>query len=111
MAQASRRKPRVDPRVARRGPDVAIASAMGLFFGSGALALVYELCWLRIISLQLGSTAIAVSVVLGVFMGGLALGAALAGRRADRIRKPLTRYGQIELGIALYAAASPTLFA
>ena len=50
-----------------------------LFFCSGATALVYEVVWSKYLSLMLGSTVQAQTVVLAVFMGGLALGNRLIG--------------------------------
>src|SRR5688500_3156092 len=81
-----------------------------LFFGSGALALGYELAWVRLIALHLGSESLALTLVLCVFMGGLALGAWVGGRWVDRWRNPLTRYGYAELIIAVYAGLSPLFF-
>ena len=60
-----------------------------LFFCSGATALVYEVIWSKYLTLLFGSTIQAQTVVLAVFMGGLALGNRLFGRRADRARQPL----------------------
>nr|WP_254627431.1 fused MFS/spermidine synthase [Myxococcus sp. CA040A] len=40
-------------------------------------------------------------------MGGLALGASVFGRTADRVKSPLALYGVLELGVALYALAFP----
>jgi spermidine synthase len=74
-----------------------------LFFCSGASALVYEVIWSRYLSLMLGSTAQAQSVVLAVFMGGLALGNFIFGKRADWLRHPLATYGYVEITIALFA--------
>src|SRR2546425_980447 len=51
-----------------------------LYAASGAAALVYEVTWTRLLTLQLGHTVNAASIVLAAFMGGLALGAWLAGR-------------------------------
>ncbi|MFQ5656673.1 MAG: fused MFS/spermidine synthase, partial [Candidatus Methylomirabilales bacterium] len=62
------------------------------------------------LTLEFGSTTLAVSTVLTVFMGGLALGSWLAGRWVDRFVNPLTRYGAIELGLALYVFLTPPLF-
>ncbi|MBE0567379.1 MAG: fused MFS/spermidine synthase [Krumholzibacteria bacterium] len=76
-----------------------------LFLLSGATALVYQVVWVRQQSLVFGGTHLAVSTVLAVFMGGLALGGWLIGRRADRWRRPLLVYGVLELGIALSALA------
>lgn len=80
------------------------------FFLSGATGLIYEVLWARLLGLVFGATTLAVSTVLAAFMGGLALGSALAGRSASRIRRPVRAYGLLEIGIALYALAVPFLF-
>lgn len=82
-----------------------------LVTGSGACGLVYEAVWNRLLSLTLGSTALAAAAVLAGFMGGLALGAWLAGRLLDRRQgAALPLYALAELGIGGYALASPVLF-
>jgi spermidine synthase len=78
-----------------------------LFFVSGAASLVYEAVWNRLLVLQMGNTAYALTTILTVFMGGLALGSHLGGRVAARLRNPLRTYGWLELGIGLYCAAVP----
>ena len=55
------------------------------------------------LGLVFGATTLAVSTVLAAFMGGLALGSALAGKLSHRIKKPLSTYGVMEIGIAVYA--------
>lgn len=74
-----------------------------LFFCSGATALVYEVIWSKYLALLLGSTIQAQTVVLAVFMGGLAIGNKLFSRKADTARRPLAIYGTIEIAIGLYA--------
>ncbi len=74
-----------------------------LFFCSGATALVYEVVWSKYLALIFGSTVYAQTVVLAVFMGGLALGNRLFGRWADRQRQPLATYGYLEMAIGIYA--------
>jgi len=81
-----------------------------LFFCSGATALVYEVIWSKYLSLLFGSTIQAQTVVLAVFMAGLALGNQLFGRRADQARQPLFLYGCLEICVALYAAAFSLLY-
>lgn len=81
-----------------------------LFFFSGAFALIYEVSWVRAITLEFGSTTLAVSTVLVIFMGGLALGAKLVARWVDKFSNPLTRYGIIEIGIGFYALLTPLIF-
>src|SRR5258705_12861942 len=80
------------------------------FFLSGATGLIYEVLWARMLGLVFGATTLAVSTVLAAFMGGLAIGSGLAGRRGATIRRPVRAYGLIEIGIALYALAVPFLF-
>ena len=66
------------------------SKVIGLCFVlSGATALIYEVLWARMLGLVFGATTLAVSTVLAAFMGGLALGSALAGKFAHRIEKPL----------------------
>jgi spermidine synthase len=62
------------------------------------------------LGLVFGATTLAVSTVLAAFMGGLALGSALAGKLAHRIKRPLSTYGFMEIGIAVYALLVPFLF-
>jgi spermidine synthase len=80
------------------------------FVLSGATGLIYEVLWARMLGLVFGATTLAVSTVLAAFMGGLALGSALAGRAGPRIKRPFRAYGLLELGIAVYALAVPFLF-
>jgi len=80
------------------------------FVLSGATGLIYEILWARMLGLVFGATTLAVSTVLAAFMGGLALGSALAGRLASRITKPVSAYGWMEIGIAVYALLVPLLF-
>src|SRR5438445_617540 len=82
-----------------------------LFFCSGGTALVYEVVWSKYLAQMFGSTIQAQTVVLGVFMGGLALGNYLLGRTADKLGRPLRAYGFVEIGIGIYAFSFPALFA
>ncbi len=72
------------------------------YAASGAAALVYEVTWTRLLTLQLGHTVAAASTVLAAFMGGLALGAWLAGHWPSTT---LRAYA----GLEIVAAASALL--
>jgi spermidine synthase len=76
-----------------------------LFLLSGAAALVYQVVWVRSLTLVFGGSHLAVTVVLAVFMGGLALGAYAVGKFVDRAGRPLRVYGVLELGVAVSALA------
>ena len=79
------------------------------FFLSGLAALLYQTAWLRQFSLVFGTSGLAVATVLAAYMGGLALGSAVAGRYAGRVTRPVLAYGLLEAGIALSALAVPLL--
>lgn len=80
-----------------------------LLFGSGFCALVYQLGWTREFRLIFGASTAASAAVLAVFVGGLGLGGLLLGPRADRHKRPLLFYAQLETIIAISAALSPFL--
>ncbi|MFA6032315.1 MAG: fused MFS/spermidine synthase, partial [Myxococcota bacterium] len=80
------------------------------FIVSGALGLIYEVIWEKYLSLFIGATSYSQSIVLGTFMGGLALGAFLFGRMADKNIRKLSIYGWLEIAIGLYCVLFPALF-
>src|SRR5262245_5199995 len=75
---------------------------------SGAAALAYEVTWTRLLTLQLGHTVAAASTVLAAFMGGLAIGAWIAGVLQPRDRAwSLRAYAALEVSVAIFALAIP----
>jgi spermidine synthase len=74
------------------------------FLASGFAALIYQVAWVRVLSVSFGTTIYAISTVLTIFMAGLALGSYLFGRWIDRWRRPLLVYGILELALAVYVA-------
>ena len=72
-----------------------------LFIGSGCAALIYEVVWLQMLSLVVGSSAISLGVVLGTFMGGMCAGSLLLSRYVSRHEHPLRVYAKLEMGIGL----------
>src|SRR5688572_4105892 len=90
-------------------PASRIPAIIGsLFFLSGLSSLVYEITWSRILSTILGNTSLAASVVVSIFMAGLACGSFLAARRVTRINA-LMLYGVLEGFIGLYALLTPQI--
>ncbi len=78
-----------------------------LFFLSGIAGLVYEVSWSRYLSLTLGSTTQAHTVVLAAFLAGLALGNYAFGKWSARFKNPVLAYAGLELGIAILCACYP----
>jgi len=83
--------------------------AASLLFCSGLCALVYQTVWLREFRLIFGASTAASAAVLGIFMGGLGLGSAWLGHRAEASSRPLFYYGKLEFFITLAASATPFL--
>src|SRR5207249_11654812 len=77
------------------------------FAVSGAAALGLELLWMRSAGLVLGATAPTAATVLAGYFAGLGVGAALAREGA---RRPIARYGLLELGAAAGALWSLAVF-
>ncbi|MCD6043878.1 MAG: Spermine synthase, partial [Burkholderiales bacterium] len=82
-----------------------------LFTASGFAGLIYESVWTHYLKLFLGHAAYAQSLVLAVFMGGMAAGAAWCARRSSRFANPLAVYAAIEAAIGLAALAFHPVFA
>jgi len=93
------------------GAALLLPALLAIFFLSGISGLIYQVVWVRMLSLTFGVTSYAVATVLSGFMAGLALGAFLAGRFADRLRQPLLGYAVAEVLIALTGALSSLAFA
>jgi len=70
-----------------------------LFVGSGCAALIYEVVWFQLLQLSIGSSAVSLGVLLGIFMGGMCLGSLVTPRFLSRSHHPLRVYAMLELGI------------
>lgn len=79
------------------------------FLLSGFAALLYQTAWMRQFSTVFGTSELAVATVLSAYMGGLALGAALAAKFIGRVRRPVLTYGILEAAIAGSALMVPVL--
>ena len=76
---------------------------------SGLAGLVYEVTWMRLLTLHLGHTTAAASTVVGAFLLGLALGAAAGGRWAQTLTRvqALRAYAALEIAVAAAAFVLP----
>ena len=72
-----------------------------LFMGSGCAALIYEIVWLQLLQLVIGSSAVSLAVLLGTFMGGMCLGSITLPRLISTQQHPLRAYAMLELGIGI----------
>jgi len=80
---------------------------LACFFLSGLAGLIYQTAWMQQFALVFGTSELALVTVLAAYMAGLALGAAVAGRLAHRIDRPLLVYAVLEFGIGITALLVP----
>jgi|SRR5579862_7729518 len=73
---------------------------------SGTSGLIYEVVWMRKLALLFGSTTLATSLSLSIFLGGMAVGAWFFGSRATRWRSPARAYALMEVVVGVFGAAS-----
>jgi spermidine synthase len=73
-----------------------------LFIGSGCSALIYEVVWLQLLQLVIGSSAASLAVLLGTFMGGMCLGSIFLPRFISARQHPLRVYALLELGTGVF---------
>jgi spermidine synthase len=73
-----------------------------LFVGSGCAALIYEVVWFQLLQLSIGSSAVSLGVLLGIYMGGMCLGSLLLPKYLNPQNHPLRVYALLELGIAVF---------
>ena len=77
---------------------------------SGLAALVYQVAWTRILSLLLGSSVYAFSLILAVFIFGLAVGTVTTSNLLDRIRYLIKSFGITQIIIGLSSLFTIPLF-
>jgi predicted membrane-bound spermidine synthase len=86
-----------------------VRGVAALLFFSGACALIYQVAWFRELRLVFGASTASSAAVLAIFMGGLGLGGAKLGKRADASPNPLALYAKLEIAVACAAGATPAL--
>ena len=81
-----------------------------LFFVSGIAALIYQVCWQRLLFEAFGVDIESVTIIVSTFMLGLGLGALAGGQLADRYPgQALALFALIELAIGIFGICSPWL--
>ncbi|MCI0913293.1 fused MFS/spermidine synthase [Pseudomonas putida] len=77
-----------------------------LLFVSGGAALIYQVLWVKQLSLVVGVEVYAITAGISAFFAGLAMGGLLFGRWADRLRHPVKLYAGLELAVVVLAVAA-----
>lgn len=91
-------------------PRSRLILVLACFGLSGVSALIYQVAWNRILSLVLGSSVYAFSLILTTFILGLALGTVVFSRICNRFGDLLKVFGMLQVGIGLTALMALPLF-
>jgi spermidine synthase len=78
-----------------------LPAVLAVFTASGFAGLIYESIWSHYLKLFLGHAAYAQTLVLAIFMGGMAIGAWAASRASTRLRDLLLAYALIEAAVGV----------
>ncbi len=92
------------PKPTDSGFSHSAALAIALYSVAGGIALGYEVVWSQTIVPFMSTRSFAFSVLLATYLTGLALGAAIFARWADRVTKPWSVFGLLITGAGLSAA-------
>ncbi|MCE1191359.1 MAG: fused MFS/spermidine synthase [Acidovorax sp.] len=78
---------------------------------SGAASFAYEIVWIRMLSMAVGSTMHAFELMLAAFIAGIAFGGLWIRRRADSATAPLQLVGWLQVAMGIAALASLLVYA
>ncbi|MGI6852331.1 fused MFS/spermidine synthase [Mesorhizobium sp. 1B3] len=94
------------PQATTRAAAMSFVLPALLLFGSGLTALIFQVLWIKQLSVVVGVDIHAVTAVVAAFFAGLAIGGLLLGRVADRTARPFLLYAMLEAGVALLGIAA-----
>lgn len=83
---------------------------VSLFALSGIAALIYQICWQRLLFAAFGVDIESITIIVSAFMLGLGIGALLGGAIADRFPASILHlFIGVEIGIGIFGLCSPSL--
>lgn len=82
-------------------PPAARRVVLMVFAASGATALAYEVIWTRQLLFFLGTSVYAFSVMLALYLTGIAAGSAIATRRIEKVEDPVGAFGLLEITLGI----------
>ena len=94
----------------RLAPEALAPLLLFTSFGTAAASFIYEIDWIRMLSLVLGGATHAFELMLSAFILGLALGAFSIRSRVDRLRNPVRTLGIVQWTMGLLALATLPIY-
>lgn len=89
------------------GRDTLLIAMLAVALGTGLSSFMYEIAWIRMLSMVLGSASHSFEVMLSVFVLGLALGGLWVRKRMDKFKRPELTLGLVQ--VIMGAAAVLTI--
>ncbi len=97
-------------RTAAGGADAPWRLLLAVAALTGAASFIYEIAWIRMLTLVLGAATHSFELMLSAFILGLACGGYWVRRRIDRSREPLAFLGIVQVAMGLLALATLPLY-
>jgi spermidine synthase len=97
-------------RAQSRPAPLFLPALLSVALLTGLSSFAYEISWIRMLSLVLGSSTHAFELMLSTFITGLALGGLWVSRKIDSIAAPLSTLGWIQIAMGVLALATLPLY-
>lgn len=92
-----------------RKPNRKLILALLAIGISGAAAMVYEVCWTRTLSMIIGGSTYAFTVMLTTFLAGIFAGGFVCAKFVDKIKRPFLAFGILQILVGVGCLVSLTL--
>ena len=109
-ASEGRASPARPPAVPRKLPTALERLLLFTSYGTAVASFIYEIDWIRMLALVLGSATHSFELMLSAFILGLAFGAWWIRSRADRLNNPLRTLGMVQWTMGMLAMATLPLY-
>jgi spermidine synthase len=106
LAHRERHPPIVEDPAASSGTSALVRLLLLVSFGTGLSSFMYEIGWIRLLSMIIGSATHSFEVMLSAFVFGLAIGGLWVRKRMDRFRRPELVLGLVQLVMGVAAVAT-----
>ena len=103
-------KPLAVPRLAKTPLSSTARLLLLTAAVTGAASFIYEIVWIRMLSLLLGSSVHSFEIILSVFILGLAIGGWIVRKRADSVTEPLALLAKVQIVMGTLALFSLSVY-
>lgn len=110
LARGGEPAPRAERHTSSTPVDAPWVTFLAVAFLTGAASFIYEIGWIRMLSLVLGSSTHSFELMLSAFILGLAFGGLWVRGRIDRIADPVRFLGVVQVAMGVLAILTLPLY-